>query len=91
MQKCFCRFTLFGNNEEETELTDDGIGNDGPDFLKLLKFDLSFLDFFTDILFCFLLYQKWEDEDKNIFIILCVMAIALLGFSWINQLVCYYN
>ena len=54
---------------------------------NIAKFAAGFLDWWTDVLFCLVIYDAWLKEDKNIFFFLFGAATSLLFVSWINQLV----
>ena len=74
---------------------DKTANDDAVQWVKILKFVVGVLDWWTDVLFCIFLYHVWQDskeiqDQKNketAFMMLFCFSAVLLVVSWINQLV----
>ena len=58
-------------------------------WFNLVKFDVGFLNFWSDVLFAAFLYQEWENKSDNAILGMFISSALILSMSWIDQLVCH--
>ena len=68
-------------------LTQDAQDRSPIKWMNLLRFIIGFSNFWSDILFSFLVYQKWKNQEDLIFFILFILTVVIIVGSWIDQLV----